>query len=97
MDADARQAGPVAAPGRRPPPLASHPFFERESDSDLLSQLGTTAPTSIGSLMLDSTQSSGGAVTKPSSKSVAQTIDGLSRVIADRGFTVFNPEPIGDA
>jgi uncharacterized protein (DUF302 family) len=40
--------------------------------------------------MLDSTQSSDGVVTKPSSRSVAQTIDGLRRVIADRGFTVFN-------
>jgi hypothetical protein len=40
--------------------------------------------------MLDSTQSSDGVITKPSSKSVAQTIDGLRRVIADRGFTVFN-------
>src|SRR5262249_21155429 len=27
---------------------------------------------------------------KPSSKSVAQTIDGLRRVMAGRGFTVFN-------
>jgi uncharacterized protein (DUF302 family) len=33
---------------------------------------------------------SDGVITKPSSKSVAQTIDGLKRVIADRGFTVFN-------
>ena len=40
--------------------------------------------------MLDSTQSSDGVITKPSSKSVAQTIDGLRRVMADRGFTVFN-------
>ena len=40
--------------------------------------------------MLDSTQSSDGVITKPSSKSVVQTIDGLWRVIADRGFTVFN-------
>ncbi|HEX6526844.1 MAG TPA: DUF302 domain-containing protein [Streptosporangiaceae bacterium] len=40
--------------------------------------------------MPDSTQSSGGVITKPSSKSVAQTVDGLRRVIADRGFTVFN-------
>ena len=40
--------------------------------------------------MPDSTQSSDGVITKPSSKSVAQTIDGLRRVIADRGFTVFN-------
>jgi uncharacterized protein (DUF302 family) len=47
-------------------------------------------PTSKGSLMLDSTQSSDGVITIPSGKSVPQTIDGLSRVIADRGFTVFN-------
>lgn len=45
---------------------------------------------SKGSLMLDSTQSSDGVITKPSSKSVPQTIDGLRRLIADRGFTVFN-------
>ena len=40
--------------------------------------------------MPDSTQSSDGVITKPSSKSVAETIDGLRRVMADRGFTVFN-------
>ena len=40
--------------------------------------------------MPDSTQSSDGVITKSSSKSVAQTIDGLRRLIADRGFTVFN-------
>ena len=40
--------------------------------------------------MPDSTQSSDGVITKPSSKSVAQTIDGLRHLIADRGFTVFN-------
>ena len=40
--------------------------------------------------MLDSTQSSDGVITKPSSKSVAQTIDELRRLISDRGFTVFN-------
>jgi len=40
--------------------------------------------------MPDSTQSSDGVITKPSSKSVAQTIDGLRRVMAERGFTVFN-------
>jgi uncharacterized protein (DUF302 family) len=37
-----------------------------------------------------STQSSAGVITKPSSKSVAQTIDDLKEVMADRGFTVFN-------
>src|SRR3974390_2182410 len=40
--------------------------------------------------MLDSTQSSDGVITKPTSKSVPQTIDGLRRLMADRGFTVFN-------
>ena len=40
--------------------------------------------------MLDSTQSWNGVVTKPSSKSVPQTIDGLRRLLEDRGFTVFN-------
>ena len=40
--------------------------------------------------MLDSTQSSDGVITKPSSKSVVLTIDGLRRLIADRGFTVFS-------
>lgn len=40
--------------------------------------------------MLDSTQSSDGVITKPSRKSVPQTIDGLRRLMADRGFTVFN-------
>jgi hypothetical protein len=40
--------------------------------------------------MLDSTQSSDGVITRPSSTSVPQTIDGLRCLIADRGFTVFN-------
>ena len=40
--------------------------------------------------MPDSTQSSDGVITRPSSKSVPQTIDGLRRLMADRGFTVFN-------
>ena len=39
--------------------------------------------------MLDSTQSSDTVITKPSSKSVAQTVDRLGRLIADRGFTLF--------
>ena len=46
--------------------------------------------TSKGSLMPASTHSSDGVITKPSSESVAQTIDGLRRLMADRGFTVFN-------
>ena len=40
--------------------------------------------------MLDGTQSSNGVITKPSSKSVGQTVDELRGVIADRGFRVFN-------
>jgi uncharacterized protein (DUF302 family) len=40
--------------------------------------------------MPETTQSSDGVITKPSSKSVTQTIDGLKSVMADRGFTVFN-------
>ena len=40
--------------------------------------------------MPDSTQSSDGVITRPGSKSVPQTIDGLRRLMADRGFTVFN-------
>jgi uncharacterized protein (DUF302 family) len=40
--------------------------------------------------MPDGTQSSDGVITKPSSQSVEQTIDELRRLMADRGFTVFN-------
>jgi uncharacterized protein (DUF302 family) len=40
--------------------------------------------------MPDSTHSSDGVLTRPSSKSVAQTIDGLRQLMSDRGFTVFN-------
>jgi len=40
--------------------------------------------------MTDSTEGSDGIITKPSTQSVAQTIDGLRRQMADRGFTVFN-------
>ena len=39
--------------------------------------------------MLDNPQSSAGIITKRSSKSIAQSIDGLSRIIADRGFALF--------
>jgi uncharacterized protein (DUF302 family) len=39
--------------------------------------------------MLDNTQSPAGIVTKHSSKSVAETVDRLKRVIEDRGFTLF--------
>ena len=40
--------------------------------------------------MPDSALSSEGVITRPSSESVAQTIDKLKGVIADRGFMVFN-------
>jgi uncharacterized protein (DUF302 family) len=65
-------------------------IFDRESGNDLVSQPGTPATGFEGGLMPGSTQSSDGVVTRPSSKSVPQTIDGLRRLMADRGFTVFN-------
>src|SRR5215471_15361209 len=40
--------------------------------------------------MLDNPQSSAGIITKDSSQSVAETVDRLRRLMADRGFTVFN-------
>jgi uncharacterized protein (DUF302 family) len=40
--------------------------------------------------MTDDLQPSAGIITKPSRQSVAATVDALKRVIADRGFTVFN-------
>src|SRR5215467_2763465 len=40
--------------------------------------------------MLDNSQSSAGIITKHSSESVAQTVDRLRGLMADRGFTVFN-------
>ena len=39
--------------------------------------------------MVDNPQSSAGISTKPSGKSVAQTVDTLKGVIEDRGFTLF--------
>ena len=39
--------------------------------------------------MSDDPQSSVGIITRASSRSVAETIDELSRVIVDRGFTLF--------
>jgi uncharacterized protein (DUF302 family) len=39
--------------------------------------------------MLDNPQSLAGIITKHSSKAVAQTVDGLTRVISDRGFALF--------
>ena len=41
-------------------------------------------------VMQGSAQSSDGVITKPSNNSVPQTIDELRRLMADRGFTVFN-------
>ena len=38
--------------------------------------------------MLDNPKTSAGIITKESSKSVAQTVDRLTRVIADRGLTL---------
>jgi uncharacterized protein (DUF302 family) len=40
-------------------------------------------------MMPDNPQSSGGIVTKQSNKSVAETVDRLTRVMEDRGFTLF--------
>jgi uncharacterized protein (DUF302 family) len=40
--------------------------------------------------MLGNPQASDTVITKVSSNSVAETVDGLKRVIEDRGFTVFN-------
>ncbi|HEV2752176.1 MAG TPA: DUF302 domain-containing protein [Gemmatimonadales bacterium] len=39
--------------------------------------------------MLESAQSSAGLITRPSGKSVAETVDRLRRLIEDRGFTLF--------
>ena len=74
---------------KRSPP-ASHAFLNENQTTTCSRSRAPLRLTSKGSLMPDSTQSSDGVITKPSSKSVAQTIDGLRRVIADRGFTVFN-------
>jgi uncharacterized protein (DUF302 family) len=43
----------------------------------------------MGALMVDSAQSSAGVITKLSGKSVTETVDRLSRLIEDRGFTLF--------
>ena len=40
--------------------------------------------------MVDNPQSSAGIITRHSSESVGQTVDRLTHLIADRGFTVFN-------
>jgi uncharacterized protein (DUF302 family) len=71
-------------------PRASHAFLNENQTTTCSRSRAQLRLTSKGSLMPDSTQSSDGVITKPSSKSVAQTIDGLRRLIEDRGFTVFN-------
>ena len=71
-------------------PRASHAFLNENQATTCSRSRAHLRLTSKGSPMLDSTQTSDGAITKPSSKSVPQTIDGLRRLIADRGFTVFN-------
>jgi uncharacterized protein (DUF302 family) len=72
------------------PPLASRAFLIENQATTCFRSRAQPRLTSKGGLMLDSTHSSDGVITKPSGKSVAQTIDGLRRLIADRGFTVFN-------
>jgi uncharacterized protein (DUF302 family) len=42
-----------------------------------------------GAVMVDNPQSSAGVITKNSSTSVAETVDQLTRLIQDRGFTLF--------
>ena len=71
-------------------PRASHAFLNENQTTTCSRSRAQLRLTSKGSLMPDSAQSSDGVITKPSSKSVAQTIDGLRHLIADRGFTVFN-------
>jgi uncharacterized protein (DUF302 family) len=71
-------------------PRASHAFLNENQATTCSRRRAQPRLASKGCLMLDSTQSSDGVITKPSSTSVAQTIDGLRRLIADRGFTVFN-------
>ena len=71
-------------------PLASRAFLNENQATTCSRSWAELRLTSKGSLMLDSTQSSDGVITKPSSRSVPQTIDGLRRLLADRGFTVFN-------
>ena len=71
-------------------PLASHAFLNENQ--------ATACSRSRAQLRLTSERKPdarqhaifGRVITKPSSKSVPQTIDGLRRLIADRGFTVFN-------
>ena len=74
----------------KPFAAGEHAFLNENQTTTCSRSRAQLRLTSKGSLMLDSTQSSDGVITKPSSKSVAQTIDGLRRLMADRGFTVFN-------
>ena len=73
-----------------PSGAAGHAFLNENQTTTCSRSWAQLRLTSKGSLMPDSAQSSDGVITKPSSKSVAQTIDRLRRLIADRGFTVFN-------
>src|SRR5207244_5027902 len=72
------------------PPLASRALLNENQAATCSRSRAQPRPTSEGNLMPDSTHSSDGVITRPSSKSVPQTIDGLRRLMADRGFTVFN-------
>jgi hypothetical protein len=58
----------------------------RDSERVLRSNSG---PENIGALMVDNPQSSAGIITRPSSRSVVETVDGLTRLIEDRGFMLF--------
>ena len=69
-------------------PLAGHAFLTENQATTCSRGRAHVRLTSEGSLMPDSTQSSDGVITRPSSKSVPQTIDGLRRLMADRGFGV---------
>jgi uncharacterized protein (DUF302 family) len=69
---------------------AGHAFLAENQAMACLCGRARLRLSSKGTLMADSTRSSDGVITKPSGKSVAQTIDGLRRLMADRGFTVFN-------
>jgi uncharacterized protein (DUF302 family) len=75
---------------KRSSAAGEHAFLNKNQTTTCYRSRAQLRLTSKGCLMLDSTQSSDGVITKPSSKSVAQTIEGLRRLIANRGFTVFN-------
>jgi hypothetical protein len=71
-------------------PLAGHALLNENQTTTCSRSRAQLRLTSKGSLMLDSAQPSDGVITRASSKSVPQTIDGLKRLIEERGFTVFN-------